>query len=351
MIKPCVTAAVVAASLLGAAASWAADGVALATVAVQTAGAAAADRASYDGVVEAVRQSTLSAQVPGAIVALNVKAGDRVRAGQELLRIDARAANQSAAASAAQVEAARAMMNVSSKDYERQKQLFQKQYISQAALDRSLAQFQAAQAQVQALQAQTDAAQTQSRFFVINAPYAGIVSDVPATLGDMAMPGHPLVVMYDPSAMRVSAAVPPNSPASAGANAPIQLEIPALASNPALITPTAIKLLPSVDAATHSAQMQLALPDKLQGLAPGMFARVWLPAKGAAAGSERLYVLLSAVVRRAEMTGVYVVGAQGRPVLRQVRLGQAQGERVEVLSGLDAADKVAADPQAAAKVR
>jgi len=157
--------------------------------------------------------------------------------------------------------------------------------------------------------------------------------------------------MYDPSAMRVSAAVPPNSPASPGANAPIQLEIPALASNPALITPTALKLLPSVDAATHSAQMQLALPDKLQGLAPGMFARVWLPAKGAAAGSERLYVLLSAVVRRAEMTGVYVVGAQGRPVLRQVRLGQAQGERVEVLSGLDAADKVAADPQAAAKVR
>jgi RND family efflux transporter MFP subunit len=308
---------------------------------------------SYDAVVEAVRQTTLSTQVPGAIVGLHVKAGDQVRAGQELVRIDARAANQNAAASAAQVEAARANMNVSSKEYERQKQLFQKQYISQGALDRAQAQFQAAQAQMQALQAQSDAAQTQSRFFTISAPYAGVVSEVPTTLGDMAMPGRPLVIMYDPAALRVTAAVPSSASVPAQQSAPILFEIPDVSSTAGLQKPSAVQLLPSVDAATHTSQIRLTLPQSLKGVIPGMFARVWLPANGAAQSTaqERLYVPSTAVVRRAEMTGIYVINAQGHPVLRQVRLGRAQADRIEVLSGLEKGEKIAADPQAAAKVR
>ena len=110
---------------------------------------------SLDAVVEAVRQTTLSSQVPGAIVSLQVKVGDRVRSGQELLRIDARAAQQNVASSAAQLEAAQAALKVAARELDRQKQLFAKQYISQGALDRAQAQWEAAEAQVQALQAQT----------------------------------------------------------------------------------------------------------------------------------------------------------------------------------------------------
>ena len=90
---------------------------------------------SMDAKVEAVRETLLAAQVPGAIVALPVKAGDAVKAGQELARVDARMASQGAAASSAQVAAAQAGLNVATKEYERQKQLFAKRYISQAALD------------------------------------------------------------------------------------------------------------------------------------------------------------------------------------------------------------------------
>jgi len=351
MLKTSLLTALLLTGLSGIPSVWAADVAPLATVAVQSSGAAGVERMSFDGVVEAVRQSTLSAQVAGAIVALNVKAGDRVRAGQGLLRIDARAASQNTAATVAQVEAARATLNVSSKEYERQKQLFQKQYISQSALDRAQAQFQASQAQMQALQAQSDAAHTQSRFFVINAPYAGIVSDVPVALGDMAMPGAPLLTLYDPAALRVSAPVPPGTVTSGPAEA-IQLEIPGLAQ--ALMSPKSAALLPQVDAATHTAQLRLALPDNLKGATPGMFARVWLAASGVGkttTDSERLYVSTSAVVRRAEMTGLYIVNDKGRPMLRQVRLGRAAGERVEVLSGVEKGEKVAIDPQAAAKVR
>jgi RND family efflux transporter MFP subunit len=243
-------------------------------------------------------------------------------------------------------------MNVASKEYERQKQLFQKQYISQGALDRAQAQFQAAQAQMQALQAQSDAAQTQSRYFVITAPYAGVVSEVQATLGDMVMPGRPLVVMYDPSALRVTAAVTPRV-MSGGQQTAIQLEIPDVASGAGLITPTAMQVLPAVDAATHTSQIRLSLPSTLKGAVPGMFARVWVAGGGSAqsSASERLFVPASTIVRRSEMTGVYVINDKGLPVLRQVRLGAVQGDRVEVLSGVDKGEKVAADPQAAAKVR
>ncbi len=326
-----------------------AGAAALATAEVQGGAAQRADLQSFDGVVEPVRQATLAAQVAGAIVSLSVKAGDTVRAGQELVRIDARAASQNAQASAAQVDAARASLTVAGKDFERQQQLLQKQYISQAALERSQAQFDAAKAQVQALEAQSQAAQTQQRFYVVQAPFAGVVSEVPVTVGDMAMPGRPLLILHDPSALRVTATVAQSAvPRSLDT---LQFELPGWSGASGLMNASGAALLPLVDAATHSAQIRFKLPT-LTGVVPGMFARVWLPAVGGAAGStERLFVPSAAVVRRAELTAVYLVDAQGRPALRQVRLGRVQGERVEVLSGVRAGDKVATDPQAAAQVR
>jgi len=336
----------------------AAENSPLATVAVQAAsasgaGAASADSFSLDAVVEAVRQTTLSAQVPGAIVALRVKAGDMVKVGQELLRIDASSASQNAAASDAQVQAAQASLNVATKDFERQKQLFQKQYISQSALDRAQAQWLAAQAQVRSLQAQAGVARTQSGFFTLNAPYTGVVSEVAVTLGDMAMPGRPLLTMHDPSALRVTAAVPQSALAGLNDSAAVRLELPGLATG--LLQPTQIQLLPVVDAATHTSQVRLSLPADVKGAAPGAFARIWLPlgtgANAAAGKSQRLYVPASALVQRGEMTGLYVVNAQGLALLRQVRLGAAKGALVEILSGVSLGEKVAADPQAASRGR
>ena len=165
-------------------------------------------RSSFDGVVEAVRQTRIAAQVPGAVVALSVKVGDRVQAGQVLLRLDARSADQGAAASDAQVQAARAALDVATREYTRQQKLRDKQYISQGALDQAEAQFKATRAQVAAQVAQAGAARTQTGLHTVRAPYAGVVSEVPVQLGDMAMPGSPLVTLYDPGALRVAAFVP-----------------------------------------------------------------------------------------------------------------------------------------------
>ncbi|WP_026436575.1 efflux RND transporter periplasmic adaptor subunit [Acidovorax sp. JHL-9] len=349
MLIPRLATAAFLSSLMAVQGAWAADAAPLKTYVVQAVGAG--QHASVDGVVEAVRDTTLSAQVQGAIVSLGVKVGDTVQAGQEILRLDARAATQNAAASAAQVNAARASMQVASKEFERQKQLYQKQYISQAALDRAQAQLQASQAQVQALQAQAGAAMTQSGFYAVKAPYSGVVSEVPVALGDMAMPGRPLVRLHDPAALRVTAMVPQMAAAALAGAQPLQVELPALAAARTTVQPSQIQLLPTVDAATHTVQLRVALPPDLKGAVPGMFARLWLPAAPAAVGVQRVQIPASAVVRRAEMTGVYVLNAQGRPLLRQVRLGRVDGAQVEVLSGLRQGDQVATDPQAAAKVR
>lgn len=310
---------------------------------------------AYDGVVEAVRQTAIASQVAGAVVSLTVQAGDSVRAGQVLVRLDARAAAQNTAASQAQVQAARAALDVASREVERQRKLYEKKYISQSALERAEAQFRATSAQVKAQVAQASAAGIESGFYVVKAPYAGIVSEVPVQLGDMAMPGRPLLTMYDPSALRVTASVPQSAVARIASGQPVRVELPGMPAAQQWLTRPNLQVLPVIDAGTHSAQVRVDLPAGLKSLAPGMFARVWLATSaatdGAAAKTGRLFVPATAVVRRAEMTGLYVLDAKGRPLLRQVRLGRTTNGAVEVLSGLAAGERVALNPQAAAKGR
>lgn len=350
---------VLLAALVGAAPSWAAAAE-LPTVIVQARQGAA--NLAFDGVVEAVRQAVVASQVAGAIVHLDVKVGDRVRAGQVLMRIDARAAEQTAAASQAQVRAAQAELEVATKDFQRQRQLHQQQFISAAALDRAESAFKATQAQLQAQIAQAGAARTQSGLHVVTAPFAGVVSEVPVEMGDMAMPGRALLTVYEPGALRITAAVPQTVARQRVAGELPRAEIPGLPGAAAWVTPQGVQELPTVDPATLSVQLRATLPAGLPGAVPGMFARLWLPVAGnapAPAGAAAmavppagtLQVPLAAVVRRAELTAVYVQAEGGKPVLRQVRLGRAQGEQVEVLAGLMAGERVVTTPQVAARVR
>ncbi len=113
-----------------------------------------AQQNSLEGLVEAVKQSSISTPLAGSITGLYVKAGDTVKAGQVLMRIDGRSAGQNLLASQAQVGAAQAQYEAVKKDYERQQQLLQKNYISRAAFEQSEAQFKAALAQLNAQKAQ-----------------------------------------------------------------------------------------------------------------------------------------------------------------------------------------------------
>lgn len=348
-----VTAAIFAlAGILGAAGPGAVQAAELPAVAARAGAPGAA--APYDGVVEAIRQTVVAAQVPGAVVELNVKVGDRVSTGQVLVRLDARAADQAAAASDAQVQAARAALEVASRDFERQRQLFQKNFISQAALEQAESQFKSTRAQVAAQLAQAGAARTQTSFYVARAPFAGVVAEVPVSLGDMAMPGRPLVTVYDPAALRVTAAVPQSVGSALAGSALPRIEFPGLPAARQWVQPLRAQRLPTIDPGTHTMQIRADLPAGLTHLSPGLYARLWLPVTAAGASSTApptpLTVAQAAVVRRAELTALYVLDPAGKPVLRQVRLGRTDGDAVEVLSGLAPGERVVTDPQAAARM-
>jgi membrane fusion protein, multidrug efflux system len=303
-----------------------------------------AQRVSFDGVVETVRKTSLAVQVAGAIVEIRVKAGDRVSAGQILMRIDARAANQGSAASDAQVTANQAGLDVARKDWERQQKLFAKGYISQAAFDRSEAQFKAAESQLAAQQALAAAAHTQSGFYVVQAPYAGVIAELPVSTGDIALPGKPLATLYDPASLRVSASLPQSTPLDSRAAGATQVELPGMTADQQWITPRAVHLMPVMDAATHTMELRLDLPPGLHGVAPGMFARAWLTGARPASSSPRIWIPTTAVVRRAELTAAYVLDGESRPLLRQIRIGEIMGARTEILAGLTPGDRLVADP-------
>lgn len=322
---------------------------ALATLKVESAAGGALTK-SLDGRVEAIRQATLSSQVPGTILEVMVRAGDRVQAGQPLVRIDARAAQLNAAGVEAQRQAAEVNLSIAKKELERQEALYKKQYISQGALDRAQAAFDAAQAQATALQAQSRAASTQADFYVVEAPYSGVISAITALPGDMAMPGRALMDIYDPGALRVTSSVPESLlGALSGRLGALRIELPGLGT--ALRAPLRAELLPQVGQ-SQTAELRLSLGSVPSTILPGSFARVWIPATGhsnTASGTPEIPD--SAVLLRGELTAVYVVDANGRPQLRQVRLGRSRDGRVEVLAGLRVGETIAQDPQAAARLR
>ena len=305
---------------------------------------------AYEGVVEALHQTVVAAQVSGAVVALPVQAGDSVRAGQILMRIDARAAEQNALAGASQAQAAAAVVDEARRDFERQEQLFVQGFISQAALDRAQAHLKTAQAEASAQVANAGVARTQSVLHVVQAPYAGVVAKVAVVLGEMALPGRPLLTLYDPSALRVTAAIPLSAIASSDFGITPQAEIPAF--SPALIPPLRAQWLPVVDATSDTVELRLDLPPGTRA-APGMFARAWLLRAEQPQGAEApgLFGPREALVHRSELVAVYVIGPAGKPALRQVRPGHAAAGEVEILSGVTAGERVALDPQAAAHAR
>ena len=107
---------------------------------------------------------------------------------------------------------------------------------------------------------------------------------------------------------------------------------------------TEVITFPFADPQTHTFKVRVELPEAETGLHPGMTVKVAF----AVGETERLLLPASALVRRGEVSAVYVADAAG-VMLRQVRLGHRFGERYEVLAGLSAGEQVVRDPLAAAQ--
>ena len=292
---------------------------------------------STEATVEAVKQSTIAAQVAGRVTAVNFDAGDYVKKGSVIVRLSAQELSAAVAGSRAQVAQAEATLANARANYQRQQQLFQQKFISQAALDRATAEFRAAEAAARAARAGVGQSAAVSGYTVITAPYSGVVAARHVEIGETVAPGAPLMTGFDPKDMRVIANVPQYKLAEIKASPRVSVEIPSLNK---WITATGITVLPSADTATHTVKVRVDLPTSLEGVIPGMFAR----AHFSVGSARKLSIPSSAVVRRSEITAVYVV-RQDRVSLRQVRLGTPNGRgQVEVLAGLNPGDVIALDP-------
>ena len=290
-----------------------------------------------DGTLQAVRQSIVAAQVSGNVVQLSVRAGDAVRAGQVLARIDERETQAGLARSDAAVAQSQAELANARASYERSKLLRAQGFISQAALEVAEAQFKSAHAGQQQAQAGRSQAALARSFTSVIAPYDGLVLATHVEAGDLAAPGRAIVTVYAPQPMRAVAYVPASQQALARQAQRVQVRMP----SGDWVVPSASIGLPGADPVSQTVEFRLDLPAAaVAGVVPGQSVRV----RFAGGSSERLTVPAGAVLRRGELTGVYVA-RDHTFVLQAVRVGAEHGEAgIEVLAGLKPGDRIAVDP-------
>jgi RND family efflux transporter MFP subunit len=277
-----------------------------------------------EATVEAVRQATVAAQIAGRVLEVRADAGQRVKQGELLMRIDVREAAGSDAS-------ARATLDQAAAAYERARNLHAQKFISQAALDQAAATFKAAQGAVAASGAGASHGN-------VTAPIAGVVAERHVEAGEMAAPGKPLTTIFDPKSLRVIASLPQYKLAELKKSARARIEFP---ESGKWIDVQRIEILPTVDARSHTATARLYLPENVEGVVPGSYARAHFTIGQA----QKLTVPPAAVLRRGEVTAVYVLDDKGVARLRQVRLGEAvAGGELEVLAGIGSGERVSLTP-------
>jgi len=285
-----------------------------------------------------VRTATVSAQIAGQLTRLLVDAGDRVRRGQLLARIDTREADAQLSAAAAQVAQAEAALAQAQLNHERTGSLVAQNFLSQSALDKADADLKTARAALDAARAGSTQAATGRSFAELRAPIDGVVTRRLMEPGELATPGRGVLEIHDPAALRAVGTIPQFVLPRTARVERAEVELPALQQR---VRATQVVVLPAADPRLLSTQVRADLPAGAPvGVVPGTAAKVLVPI----GRSRKLVVPAAAVFRRGELTAVYVL-ADGARQLRQVRIGNRVGdEAVEVLAGLSAGERVALDP-------
>lgn len=291
-----------------------------------------------EAVIEAERQSTVAAQTSGRVTAIYFRPGAVVKQGQVIMRIDPSVAQQQVAGAKAQVAEAKVALENATREYERFRELFAKNYVSRSQMDTAEAAYKSAQARLNTLQASSGGVATARGFADVTAPYGGVMSALHVELGEMAAPGTPLATGFDPQWLRATAQVPQNAIDAVRRGNRAFVEVPGSA---AWIAASRFVVIPAADPRTHSTEVRVYLPATASGLLPGQFVRVHFVTGTA----RRLVVPAAAVLQRSEITAVYVLHEGKRAQMRQVRLGERQGDgSFEVLAGLREGERVALDP-------
>lgn len=321
--------------------------VASALQTIEVAAETVPDEVQFDAALEAVYQSTVAAQTNARVEELPFDVGDYVEKGAVIVRFRATEQQARAASAQAAVREAEARLVDAKAEHARVKDLAERGVLSKAALDKAVATLKSTQAQVEAARAASREAAEQAEHTVVRAPYAGIVVSRHIEVGETATVGKTLMTGLSLEHLRAVVEVPQQAIGAVYARKQARVILPDGRS----VEATQLRIPPAADPETHTFRVLATLPEgnhgEPQSVFPGTLVKV------AFVRDERSAILVpaTALVRRSELTAVYVVGSDSRPVLRYVSVGaQLADGRVPVLSGLTAGERIAADPVAAAQL-
>lgn len=291
----------------------------------------------WDGRIEAVNQATVSAQTSGRIAELPFDVNDFVEAGSVIMRFtdtEQRAALVRAEAALGEAQARSAQAE---QEFGRVSSMFENATVSKARFDQAKADRDAARARLDASRSGVATAREQLEYTVVRAPYAGIVAERHVEMGELVSPGQPLITGLSLQSLRVNVDVPQSM-----FHAIRTIGKAFVYVDDERIPGEELTFFPVADLSSNTFRVRVELPEGSATLYPGMIVKV-----GFVVGeTHRLLIPAKAVVRRSELSAVYVA-SDDTVSLRQVRLGRRFGDAIEVLAGLGDGETVATEPVAA----
>lgn len=292
------------------------------------------NRVELDGLLEAIKAATVSAQTSGRVMKLYYDVNDQVEAGSPLLELTSVEQGAQFMAAEAELTSAIALNDEAQLQLKRFKTLFPKGAISQGQMDEVVARAKASKQAVSAAKARMTQAEQSVKYTQINAPFSGIVTKRHIQVGETVNLGQPLYSGYAKDQVRAVTQVPQRFIEALHQSPEMVIEL----ANGHRYNSQALTIFNFADPNSHSYQVRISLPQYAATLIPGN----WIKAHFVTGERTSIMVPRSALITMNELSGVYVDLA-GNFALSQVRLGQQVGNEFEVLAGLSPGDVVALD--------
>lgn len=282
-------------------------------------------RIETTGTVRSLDRALIASKLMGVIEELPVTLGQPVSAGDVLVRIAAADVSARVAQARTQLEAAR-------RDLERERAL-QETGASTVETVRNL------EDRVATSESQLREAEVMLSYSVLRSPFDGVIAQKLTNQGDLATPGTPLLEVHGVGRFEIEAAVPESLATSVEVGTAIDVLVPASRT---AFSGEVTEISSAVDVQARAVLVKISVPDE-ESLRSGQFARLQLPGPSRRA----LLVPASAITSVGQMERVFSVSPDNRAALRLVRTGPRIGDKFEILSGVDAGDRIVLSPPSA----
>jgi membrane fusion protein, multidrug efflux system len=284
-------------------------------------------------------ETRLGFRVGGKMTQRLVEVGTTVRAGQPIARLDPSDLQLAAASARTQIAQLEAERRFAEGDLRRYRELREKNFISQAELDRRASTFESIEARLEAARAQFRQAANQAAYAVLVADSAGVITAVEAEAGQVVSPGQTIVRLARAGEMEIVAAVPENQRGAIEHAKEFSVSLNAF---PGKVWRGRLReLSPAADPVSRTYAAKVTMLDPGEEVELGMSARI--SASVGQAGA-RIELPVAALYGKGDAIQVWLVDGLkdgiGSVRLQSVRTGGLAGDKVLIESGLASGDLV-----------